>query len=163
MLPDLSSFYLPPVSFIHSPLHTILPLSLSLFSRAMALYSASSIARLHHTNVRSDLVPSIFASSSGNLLVDFTGLSSKSKRAKRRFGAFTSCKAFQHYLTKNSSPVKAVLDLERCSKLLDDSATSDLKPQVRIALIVLLQPAYFFPFYPSIQVCFIHVRELHVC
>ncbi|KAI9082058.1 hypothetical protein K1719_035983 [Acacia pycnantha] len=96
----------------------------------MALHSASSIARLHHTNVRSDLVPSVFASGSGNLLVDFTGLCSKSKRARRRLGAFTSRKAFQHYLTKNSSPVKAVLDLERCCKPLDDSATSDPKPQV---------------------------------
>ncbi|KAK4281941.1 hypothetical protein QN277_013381 [Acacia crassicarpa] len=96
----------------------------------MALHSASSIARLHHTNVRSDLVPSIFASGSGNLLVDFTGLCSKSKRARRRLGTLTSRKAFQHYLTKNSSPVKAVLDLERCCKPLDNSATSDPKPQV---------------------------------
>lgn len=129
----------------------------------MALHSASSIARLHHTNVHSDLVPSIFASGSGNLLVDFAGLCSKSKRARRRLGAFTSRKAFQHYLTKNSSPVKAVLDLERCCKPLDDSATSDPKPQVRIPLIVLRLPAFFFSFYPSIQVCFIDVIELRLC
>lgn len=147
-LTSLLFISLPPL-FFHpfSAPHDPLPPSLSpllLSPRAMALHSASSIARLHHTNVHSDLVPSIFASGSGNLLVDFAGLCSKSKRARRRLGAFTSRKAFQHYLTKNSSPVKAVLDLERRCKPLDDSATSDPKPQVRIPLIVLRLPALFF-------------------
>lgn len=95
--------------------------------------------------MRSEIVPSIFASGSGNLLVDFTGLCGKSKRGGRRLGAFGSRRGFQHYVTKNSSSVKAVLGLERCSKVLNDSATSsDLKPQVRLMLIVLLVAAYIF-------------------
>ncbi|KAI4300880.1 hypothetical protein L6164_034207 [Bauhinia variegata] len=99
----------------------------------MALHSVSSISQLLHTNARSTVepFPSLLASSNGQLLVDFTGFYSKSKRGKRKLGAFGSRRGFLHHVTRTSSSVKAVLELERCSKRLSDSdPSSDLQPQV---------------------------------
>ncbi|KAI4348605.1 hypothetical protein L6164_009312 [Bauhinia variegata] len=99
----------------------------------MSLHSVSPISQLLHINARSaaEPFPSLLASSNCQLLVDFTGLYCKSKRGKRRLRAFGSRRGFQHHVIRTSSSVKAVHELERCSKGLNDSApSSDLQPQV---------------------------------
>lgn len=62
--------------------------------------------------------------------MDFVGLCSKSKRARRSLGA-QSGRTFRGLSSKNWSSVKAVLELERVENALNKTnAISDLKPQV---------------------------------
>ncbi|XP_019437056.1 PREDICTED: ferredoxin-dependent glutamate synthase, chloroplastic [Lupinus angustifolius] len=94
----------------------------------MALYSASSVSQLLRANALSPSqpFPTIL---NAHLIVDFAGLSSKSKRRNRRLSS--SPPPFHSPRSRfRRSSLKAVLELNRCSNNNTSDASSDLKPKV---------------------------------